>query len=796
MKRSIFCFALLASLQAANIDSPTGPRITPPTLNVVSPIGIPRGTTTEITVEGLNLGKASAVYFSEPYVKGSILRVKELPDLPDIRLGSNGTPSTVDVGPLPPRNQVTVEVEVSPQAEIGPVALRIQTPLGNSPEGRILIEPYYGETPDKEPNDAIDTAVETYLPAILTGAISKPGDVDLFKIQVKPGEELSFYNGAMLAGSTLAPVVSILNADQKVIREFGEDGGMDATRFAHRFDKGGTYYVRVTDYLSSGKTSNFYRIIVGKFPIVARAYPLGAQRSKVRDIALTGWDVPASVKVTAASTGEDDNLMVLRPAHSFNKVRLAVGDEPEVESVRTNISVATAQPVSSPVTVNGIMPAGNKPQFFRFHARKGEKLVVDVNAQRLGSQLDSVVDILNASGAPVERATVRSVLETSNTLADRDSGSRGLRLLSWSGMNVGDYIMAGGEIIRIAKLPEGPDEDVLFDSFGGQRLAYFDTTSEAQAIDKPLYKVQIHPPGAKFAPNGLPVVHLNYRNDDGGPGYGKDSLVHFTAPADGDYVVRLEDLKGGGGDDHAYRLTVREPRPDFRLSVTPRDPNVPVGGAVPITVTALRLDEFDAPIDVELTDLPAGLHATKGVIAAGQVSTTLLLSADPEAKLERAAALKVKGSASVGAAAKIRFANPEDHLKLIALMPAADISAMAETKVVEVEAGKKAQVAVRIQRHNGFGGRVPIEVRNLPPRVRVTDVGLNGVLINENEDHRSFTIEALPSAEPMEQLIYVSGLVETRSPQQNSYAAPTPILLRVKPATSQVAKAPQSTGAR
>jgi hypothetical protein len=221
-----------------------------------------------------------------------------------------------------------------------------------------------------------------------------------------------------------------------------------------------------------------------------------------------------------------------------------------------------------------------------------------------------------------------------------------------------------------------------------------------------------------------------------------------------------------------------------------------VGGAVPITVTALRLDEFDAPIDVELTDLPAGLHATKGVIAAGQVSTTLLLSADPEAKLERAAALKVKGSASVGAAAKIRFANPEDHLKLIALMPAADISAMAETKVVEVEAGKKAQVAVRIQRHNGFGGRVPIEVRNLPPRVRVTDVGLNGVLINENEDHRSFTIEALPSAEPMEQLIYVSGLVETRSPQQNSYAAPTPILLRVKPATSQVAKAPQSTGAR
>jgi hypothetical protein len=796
MTRSVFCFALVASLQAASIDSPTGPRNTPPTLNVINPIGIPRGTTTEITIEGLNLAKASAVYFSEPGVKGRVLHVKELPDLPDIRLGANGTVSTIDLGPLPPRNQVSVEVEVSSDAEIGPVALRVLTPLGTSPEGRILIEPFYGEMPSKEPDDTIENAVETYLPAILTGTISKPGDIDLFKIQVKPGEELTFYNTAMLAGSTLQPVVSILDADQKILHEYGEDGGMDGTMFAYRFDKGGTYYVRVADYLESGKTSNFYRIIVGKFPLVARAYPLGAQRAKARDFTLAGWNVPATAKVAAASTGEDDNLMLLRPAHAFNRIRLAVGDEPEIESARTNMSVATAQAVSAPITINGVIANGDKPQFFRFYARKGEKLVIDVNAQRLGSKLDSVVDILNASGAPVERATIRSVLETSNTLADRDSASRGLRLLSWTGMNVGDYLMAGGEIIRISKLPEGPDEDVLFESFNGQRLAYFDTTNEAQAIDKPIYKVQIHPPGSHFAPNGLPVVHLNYRNDDGGPGYGKDSLVHFTSPADGDYIVRLADVRGAGGDDYAYRLTIRPPRPDFRLSVTPRNPNVPAGGAIPITVTALRLDEFDAPIDVKIVDLPAGLHATKGVIAAGQVSTTLLLSADAGAKLEQAATLSVKGTARAGGATIARFANPDDHLKLIALMPQADIATVAETKVVEVEAGKKAQVAVRIQRHNGFGGRVPIEVRNLPPRVRVTDVGLNGVLINEDEDHRTFTIEALPQAEPIEQLIYLSGLIETRSPQQNSYAAPTPIVLRVKPSASQVAKAPQSTGAR
>src|SRR5882724_480758 len=222
MKSLIAAFVAL-TLSAASTDHPTGNRTTPPTLNAVNPVGIARGTTTEMTVEGLNLAKASAIYFSEPGVTGRVLRVKELPDLPDIRLGSAGTPSTVDVGPLPQRNQVTVEVEVSPDAEIGPVGFRLLTPLGTSPEGRFLIEPYYGEAPDQEPNDTPENAFETFLPAILAGTISRPGDIDYFKIQVKAGEELSFLNGAMLIGSALQPVVTILDADLNVVASFGEN---------------------------------------------------------------------------------------------------------------------------------------------------------------------------------------------------------------------------------------------------------------------------------------------------------------------------------------------------------------------------------------------------------------------------------------------------------------------------------------------------------------------------------------------------------------------------------------------
>ncbi len=769
LRVSSLAVAAALSLSAAAIEHPTGNRTTPPTLNAVQPLGAARGTTFELTVEGLNLAKSSAIYFSQPGITGRILRVKELPDLPDIRLGSNGTPSSIDLGPLPPRNQVTVEVEISPDAEIGPVSFRLLTPLGTSPEGRFLVEPYYGEAPDQEPNDTPDTAFETFLPAVLAGTISKAGDVDYYKIRVKAGQQVTFENAAMLIGSSLQPVVTILDSDLNTVREFGADGGTQQLMFAHRFDKAGIYYIRVADYQHSGRASHFYRIIAGEFPLVMNAYPMGLRKdSGGADIALRGYNVAPVMKVPGRPSADSEDSVTLRPEHSFNEVRLALGDEPEIDSQGGSIPV--------PVTINGRIAKPGAQNTYRFQAHKGEALVFEVNARRLGSDLDSFLEVLDSAGKPIERAVVRPVWETNVTLRDHGSTDRGIRIAAWDGLAVGDYGMIGAEILRVDALPLSPDNDTLFEAFSGQRLTFFDTTAEAHANDSAVYKVQIHPPGTKLSPNGLPVAHLYYRNDDGGPGYGRDSLLHFTAPADGEYVVTIRDVQGLGGDNHAYRLTVRRPRPDFRLTVALRNPNVPAGGAIPLTVTAFRMDGFDGAIDVSIQDLPPGLHAAAGQIRPGQVSTTLTLSADAGAALNGAAPLKIIGKA----AGLEHAANPEDHLKLIALMPRPDLLMKTETREVTLKPGGTAEISVSIARQGDFHGRVPVEVRNLPPRVRVLDVGLNGVLITEDESRRSFTIEALPNAEPVDQLIYVSGAVETRSGQPSSYAAPEPILLHVK----------------
>ena len=87
--------------------------------------------------------------------------------------------------------------------------------------------------------------------------------------------------------------------------------------------------------------------------------------------------------------------------------------------------------------------------------------------------------------------------------------------------------------MKIQALPTHPDADCNFFAAGGKRIAYLDTTPTHHSNNTPMYKVTVHPPGTVFPPNGYPVFTLYYRNDDGGPGNGRDSRIIFDPPADG-----------------------------------------------------------------------------------------------------------------------------------------------------------------------------------------------------------------------------------------------------------------------
>jgi WD40 repeat protein len=58
--KPVFLVIALSAVALADTESPSGNRTTPPTINSVSPRGVARGTTVEMTVEGLNLGNVIA----------------------------------------------------------------------------------------------------------------------------------------------------------------------------------------------------------------------------------------------------------------------------------------------------------------------------------------------------------------------------------------------------------------------------------------------------------------------------------------------------------------------------------------------------------------------------------------------------------------------------------------------------------------------------------------------------------------------------------------------------------------
>ena len=297
----------------------------------------------------------------------------------------------------------------------------------------------------------------------------------------------------------------------------------------------------------------------------------------------------------------------------------------------------------------------------------------------------------------------------------------------------------------------------------------------------------------------MAVARIDYVNDDGGARFGgKDSRLHFEAPADGEYFVRLRDVRGLEGDRFAYRLTVREPAPDFDVTFDPKSFNVPRGGRVSVTVTADRRDGFGGPIDVEFRDLPAGLTATAGRIPAGADTTVLMVSATANASFEGqqamlrsmfrkdfdvagVAALKLVARATIDGQVVTRDADLVDPISVVALAPSPDLVVTTGVQQIEVVAGQHVALTVSIERHNGFTARVPISVMNLPHGVRVDDIGLNGVMITEQESTRTIHIVVERWVQPQTQPLLIVGRVEVNSPLRNEAAA-LPVQLVIRPA--------------
>jgi hypothetical protein len=619
MKASTRFYALAAIVVGCASPSlkADGPTI-PPSITRVAPAGVKRGSTLLLTIEGRNLEGAKGILFDAPGLTGKVTEVRNLPEDPGAR-----SPFNEDV-PLGVRQEAKVQLTVAPDAGIGLHQFRIHTPLGTS-KLAVLDVGALPEIQEAEPNSSLAEGQAVNLPATIVGTISSPGDVDNYKFAGQAGQEVVFQVVASAVGSQLLAVISLQDPAGHELARIGDFFRRPDPVLTFKIPADGTYTISVSDLRLGGSASHFYRLTAGAIPYVSRVFPLSVRGGQSSEVEISGADLGGLRKTTVQAPSAKAQWQTLPVrvktslGESLNKVQLAVTEEPEIIETEPNNDAAHAQRLAVPVTVNGHVSGGAKgtpdQDYFRFSAKRGQHLTIDVAAARLGSPLDSALDVLDADGHDIPRARLRSVLEHPLRLASFPK-QPGFYIPERAGFQTNDYLMIGHELVQVIGVPDQPDMVLLVKNYKGERIGMLNTSVEAHDVATSAYKVQILKPGSQFSPNGLPVFDLTYRNDDGGPGYGPDSRLDFVAPKDGEYLVRVGDARGLQGDNFSYALTVREARPDFTLAADPANPNLPLGGRVPVTVTANRISGYEGPIEVQVKNLPQGLSASPAVIGA------------------------------------------------------------------------------------------------------------------------------------------------------------------------------------
>ena len=486
----------------------------------------------------------------------------------------------------------------------------------------------------------------------------------------------------------------------------------------------------------------------------------------------------------------------------------------KVESKETLTKIGESEPngdpqdalqITLPTEISGkiFVPGGDDQaqdvDLYQFAAKAGEAWIIEVNAAKSKSQLDSIIDVLDDTGAPVLQTRLQAVRESYFTFRGKDSDtSDDYRVHKWEDMELDEYIYSGGEVNRLWLYPRGPDSGFKVYPGFGKRYSFFGTTPISHALGDTAYIVRELAPGEEVLPNGLPMFPIFFENDDDGlRRNGKDSRLTFVAPEDGNYFLRLRDARGFAGENFHYKLTIRRPKPDFQITVGGKKLSMPTGCGRQWSITAKRLDGLNAAISVSIEGLPEGFVATNPlIIEAGQerafgtifaTNNAQLALADPTAKT--AGSEENNGAKQEGLEPKSETSQPSKsslpetvQLSLVArcqvgdqeivhklkdkielslshdkeiklrLFPIGDESGQSqELEELTIHPGQTISAKLVVDR-NGEKKRIGFgkddSGRNLPHGAYVDNIGLNGLLIPEQYSEREFFITAAPKLRP------------------------------------------------
>ncbi|MDQ2730464.1 MAG: PPC domain-containing protein [Armatimonadota bacterium] len=775
-----------------------------PQLDWIYPAGAQRGSAVTVELHGSGLSHLDGVFST-----GTGLTLDLLPPKAG---GRNGNADTFR----------TARITLNQNADLGNREVRLYDSTGLSAP-KIFQVDQWPEVQETEPNNDPAKANEIPLPVVINGRLEGSADVDCYRFHAKAGQPLtcSVASERLLSNIGELPVegfLELLDETGKVVAENNGRSGWDPiVNFTPPAD--GVYTVRLRDLLWRNAPTAVYRLTVGPVPFAATFFPAGGQRGSTVHPAVTGYNLEGATTTVVIPPGDPETIRPVRatgPLGLSNPVPFGVGNYPEIMEQEPNDTVEQAEPVPMPVTINGKLDHDGDRDRFRFHADKGQRLVLEVFASRLGSPLDSVIALRDPQG---------NLINENDDAKDKDS------LLDFTFPAAGDYTV----VIRDVDLRGGPDytyrlsigpphptftlsvsPDTLAAPPGGAVRLDVKVQRE-QGFNGP---VRVHiedlPPGIRASTTVIP------------PGSDRGILTvegGVAAPAP-PAVPRPQPVKLAGATTHLTAATpaIAAPAPVAPASrpIALNRPTVVriIGDGddkgTALTRTAVAMETYyyqgspqqrpvTGPVALLVGRQPLQLGASTGSIAmnAGSDSrftvrinqmgsdvkpfTFLADGLPPGVTIEPPPAV-VKGAAQVvvihaapdAAGAETDFVvsaipagerdkrstpialavTPAIHLKLTEIT---GFGVAAEPAILPVATGKTATLRVKLFRRGGYTGPVDITVTGLP-----TGMTSAGAKIDAGKTTASIAVLVAPSApplptgKPLEIHVEASGLVGTQ----------------------------------
>jgi hypothetical protein len=245
-------------------------------------------------------------------------------------------------------------------------------------------------------------------------------------------------------------------------------------------------------------------------------------------------------------------------------------------------------------------------------------------------------------------------------------------------------------------------------------------------------------------------------------------LVNLNGKAK--YRVLVQDRYRRGGARYQYVLTVGKPVPDFFVAAIhgqnpgPAGTTVRAGGAAWLDVIIHQAGGFNGPITLTAEGLPPGVHALPTTIRG--THGAFVFWADPGAA-DWTGTVKLFATAKVGERVLRREVRPYTRVWtdpsisssrptrefVLAVREGAPFGLGFDAERVEVEAGKKAELKLRLQRHaKDFTGKV-----TLLPLAPTDNLHLGNAEVAAGRDEGTLTVDVPAGTPPGEYTLGVLG---------------------------------------